>query len=431
MSCHYKPYCEHYKIKKLLHKRKTTHKNKHQNELRNDHKNGHLGGDKDLDKDSNKNSNKSTNQKTTNKKSALLIIDVQNDFLPGGSLAVMQHKSDKGAQDCEYMINSINELIKANVFDFYIFTQDAHPPGHVSFASSHEGKSPFDVIHLDNEKGEKYPQVLWPDHCRTDGDKNGIGFSNSMILPFDEKTCVKMYADNVYIKEPITACASAIDHALACSANGEPTEYMKKLKEKSYILWKGQDKHTDSYSAFKDAQQRETGLRKFLMSKGVTDIYVCGLARDFCVWWSAVDATTYVNVDTNEKEFNVHFVLDATLPVPGPSTLPDYDINGKSLHQQMVKELSVKVVHGDLEKNTIAGNNWVRAFLNPYGIISISWENLVDKAIQQKGGSKSIFSKSNMINKSSKNHNKTKVNYNSNCNQEELGNFLCAMFKRK
>lgn len=345
MSCHYKPYCEHYRSKKLLHKTKSG-----------DNKTKSFNGG-------------AVTTKNKTKKSALLIIDVQNDFLPGGALAVMQGTPDHGVSRCEMMINSINELIKSDVFDMYVFTQDAHPPGHVSFASSHPDKEPFDVIKLKNDKQVQYPQVLWPDHCRTDGEHGGMNFSNKLILPFDTERCVEMYAESVYIKEPITSCAKP--------ATADSTVLMKNLAAKSHILWKGQDKDTDSYSAFKDAQQRETGLRKFLMSNGITDIYVCGLARDFCVWWSAVDATSYVNADTNKNEFNVHFIWDATLPVPGPSSLPDYDVEGPSLHQKAVKRIGVETVHNDLEKNSIVGNNWIKAFLEPYGVEAVSWETLV------------------------------------------------------
>ena len=330
MSCHYKPFCEHYRLKKLLHKNKSL-----------------IGG--------------TDPSKNKEKKSALLIIDVQNDFLPGGSIAVMRGALNNGEDMCDRMINSINELIGSDIFDMYIFTKDAHPPGHVSFASSHVDANPFDVVELKNDNQDPYNQVLWPDHCTTDGNRGGINFSNKLILPFD----TDKHPDSTYIKNPIISCSS--------SAN----IHRGNLAAKSHILWKGLDKDTDSYSAFKDAQMRETGLRKFLMSNNITDVYLCGLARDFGVWWSAIDATTYINAETNEREFNVHFIWDATLPIPGSSSLPDYDPSGLSPHQRAINRIGVDVVHKDLEKNNIDGNNWIRAFLEPYGVQAIGWGSLV------------------------------------------------------
>lgn len=360
MSCHYKPYCEHYRSKKLLHKSKL-------GESKNETFNGGAGS-----------------TKSKSKKSALLIIDVQNDFLPGGSMAILQDTADHGVIQCDGMINSINELIKSDVFDMYIFTQDAHPPEHVSFASSHPDKEPFDVVKLKNDNQEDYHQVLWPDHCRTDGKRGGINFSDRLILPFDANKCVEMYTESVYINQPITSCAQSI-------VSGS-TKSMIDLAKKSHILWKGQEKNTDSYSAFKDAQRKETGLRRFLMTNGVTDVYVCGIARDFSVWWSAVDATSYFNAETNENEFKVHFIWDATLPVPGPSSLPDYDIEGDSLHQKAIKQIGLKSVYNDLTKNSIIGNNWIKAFLEPYGVEAVSWESVIDndKSLENNDGLKPI-----------------------------------------
>jgi len=173
MACHYKPYCDHIKIKKLP---DTNHLTKM------------TGG--------------SLSTKKT--KSALIIIDVQNDFLPGGSMAIMKNKCDNGNSICNSMINSINELILSNIFDMYIFTQDAHPPGHISFASTHD-KNQFDVIEV-KTKSKKYSQILWPDHCRTDGYKNGINFSDKLIVPFDENACLKLYNTSSYIVSPIPSC---------------------------------------------------------------------------------------------------------------------------------------------------------------------------------------------------------------------------------
>ena len=245
-----------------------------------------------------------------------------------------------------------------------------------------------------------------------------------------------MCANTSCIKESITSCAQSpltgSTEGKLCSTEGKlcSTELINRLATKSYILWKGHESMTDSYSAFKDAHQKETGLRRFLMNHGISDVYVCGIARDFCAWWSAVDATTYLNAGTGEKEFNVHFIWDATLPVPGSSSLPDYDTEGESLHQKMIKQLSVESVHNDLKKNTIMGNNWIKAFLDPYGIKTVSWESVVDRNLtnmtdvtnkservtNQKGGS--IFVKQ-----------KEKKNQTIEV-ESEVKDFLYQMFKQ-
>ncbi|MCE2969794.1 MAG: bifunctional nicotinamidase/pyrazinamidase [Burkholderiales bacterium] len=156
----------------------------------------------------------------------LLIIDVQNDFLPGGALAVPRG---------DEVITVVNALVPrfANV----IATQDWHPAGHVSFASSHAGKRPFETIDLAYGR-----QVLWPDHC-VQGTRGA-------------------------------ALADGLD-----------------LTRAQAIVRKGYHAHTDSYSAFLEADRvTPTGLAAMLCERGITDVYCCGLATDFCVAWSALDA---------------------------------------------------------------------------------------------------------------------------------------------
>ena len=155
----------------------------------------------------------------------LLVVDVQNDFLPGGALAV-PHGDD--------VIPVIRAL--APRFDNVILTQDWHPPGHVSFAS-HHGLTPFSVIELPYGK-----QVLWPDHCMQG--TRGAEFAAEL----------------------------SITHAQA-------------------VIRKGYHAHTDSYSAFLEADRKTlTGLAGLLRERGLTTVFLCGLATDFCVVWSALDA---------------------------------------------------------------------------------------------------------------------------------------------
>ncbi len=158
--------------------------------------------------------------------SLLLVIDVQNDFLPGGALAVPRG---------DEVIALINRLMPS--FANVILTQDWHPPHHMSFASHHAGKKPFDTIELAYGS-----QVLWPDHC-------------------------------------VQGTTGA---ALATALVTTPAQA---------VIRKGYHAHTDSYSAFVEADRRTpTGLAGMLRERGITRVYGCGLATDFCVAWSALDA---------------------------------------------------------------------------------------------------------------------------------------------
>ncbi len=156
---------------------------------------------------------------------ALIVIDVQNDFCPGGALAVAE-----GNQ----IVPGINTRMAD--FDAVILTQDWHPAGHSSFASSHEGKSPFELI--DMPYG---PQVLWPDHC-------------------------------------IQGTEGAAFHADLDTAG-------------DLIIRKGFSPGVDSYSAFfENDQTTPTGLEGYLKTRAISDLTIVGLALDFCVHFSAVDA---------------------------------------------------------------------------------------------------------------------------------------------
>jgi nicotinamidase/pyrazinamidase len=155
----------------------------------------------------------------------LLVVDIQNDFLPGGALAV---------PDGDAVIPVINRI--AARFANVVLTQDWHPPGHVSFASRH-GREPFSMIELPYGR-----QVLWPDHCVQGAP--GAQFAGGLDIP----------------------------HAQA-------------------VIRKGYHAHTDSYSAFLEADRATpTGLAGLLRERGFRRVYLAGLATDFCVAWSALDA---------------------------------------------------------------------------------------------------------------------------------------------
>lgn len=170
---------------------------------------------------------------------ALMIIDVQNDFCPGGALEV---------PGGDQVVPVINELSAR--FDVVVQTQDWHPEGHSSFASSHNGKDPFETIEM--PYGE---QVLWPDHCVQGS--NGAQFHPNLITTRSQ-----------------------------------------------LIVRKGFRKEIDSYSAFYENDNKtRTGLAGYLRSRGVDTLYAAGLATDFCVKWSVVDGL--------KEGFDVFVVEDA------------------------------------------------------------------------------------------------------------------------
>jgi len=173
----------------------------------------------------------------------LVVVDVQNGFMPGGSLPV---------PDGDAVVPVINRLARA--FRHVVITQDWHTRGHVSFASSHPGKKPFDTIELPYGS-----QVLWPDHCiqgTVDADLH-----RALVIP----------------------------HA-------------------QLIVRKGYRQHVDSYSAFLEADRTTvTGLAGYLRERGLDTAYVVGLATDFCVAWTALDAV--------RAGFRASVIEDATRPI--------------------------------------------------------------------------------------------------------------------
>jgi len=174
---------------------------------------------------------------------ALLIVDMQNDFMPGGALGV------KGGNE---IVSLINSLIPH--FSLIVASQDWHPANHVSFATSHPGKKPGDQIEVQGES-----QVLWPAHC----------------------------VQGSYGAE------------IVAGLNQEKI---------AHFFHKGTDKKIDSYSVFFDnARQKSTGLADFLKKHKAKEVYLVGLATDYCVLYSTLDAI--------DLGFSVTVIADACRPV--------------------------------------------------------------------------------------------------------------------
>jgi nicotinamidase/pyrazinamidase len=175
---------------------------------------------------------------------ALLLIDIQNGFCPGGNLAVA-HGDD--------IVPIANSLISDGGYDVIVASQDWHPANHGSFASQHPGKKPFDMGELSGQ-----PQVMWPDHC------------------VQETPDAEFHPD---------LDVGAVD----------------------YIQQKGENPAVDSYSAFRDNDQAAlTGLAGYLRAQQITELDVCGLATDYCVKFSALDAVEML------PDVKVRFIEDAS-----------------------------------------------------------------------------------------------------------------------
>lgn len=200
----------------------------------------------------------------------LLIIDVQNDFLPGGALAVPNGHE---------VIPIINVL--ARKFENVVLTQDWHPADHLSFATSHPGKSPFETTEL-----HYGTQVLWPPHCIQG--TNGAAIAEALNVP----------------------------HAMA-------------------VIRKGHRSNTDSYSAFKEADRKtSTGLAGLLRERGFTTVYCCGLATDFCVAWSAIDA--------REAGFETYVIEDACRAIDQAGSLTEARKRMAESGVQMIRSHEVR-----------------------------------------------------------------------------------------
>ncbi len=176
----------------------------------------------------------------------LILVDIQNDFLPGGALAV---------PDGDAIVPVVNRLLPH--FDLVVATQDWHPPDHGSFAVNHPGHAAFEQVELDG-----LPQTLWPVHCV----QNTGG---------------------------------------ACFAPGLDTSRIAR------VFPKGADPRVDSYSGlFDNGHRASTGLAEWLRSQGAKDLWVCGLATDYCVKFTAQDAAA--------EGFNVNFIADACRGIDQP-----------------------------------------------------------------------------------------------------------------
>jgi nicotinamidase/pyrazinamidase len=170
----------------------------------------------------------------------LVIVDLQCDFLPGGALAV---------PDGDKVIPLVNRLQRT--FPLVVATQDWHPANHGSFAVNHPGKKVFDLVDLNG-----LPQTLWPVHCVQ-------GTPGAHLAPGLNRDCILR------------------------------------------VVQKGTDPSIDSYSGFFDnGHRRGTGLAEWLRTKGVTDVSVCGLATDYCVKFTALDAV--------QLGFKTHLIQDAS-----------------------------------------------------------------------------------------------------------------------
>ena len=185
---------------------------------------------------------------------ALIVVDLQPDFLPEGAL---------GVQGGNEIIHPVAELMRQDFFAVAVATQDWHPRGHVSFASSHTGRRPLDVMELYGQ-----PQTLWPDHCV----QGSLGAELDPRLPWERV---------------------------------------------SAVFRKGDDPLIDAYSAFRTnwgpgGQRRPTGLAGYLKDRRISDIVLCGLARDFCVRWSGEDAMA--------AGFRTFVLWDLTRPVDPSSS---------------------------------------------------------------------------------------------------------------
>ncbi|WP_318342357.1 bifunctional nicotinamidase/pyrazinamidase [Acinetobacter sp. 16] len=196
------------------------------------------------------------------KQSVLIVVDVQNGFTPGGNLAVA---------NADEIIPKINQL--AQKFEHIVLTQDWHPVQHISFADNHPNKKPFETIELDYGR-----QVLWPKHC-VQG-THDAEFHPHLNIPTAQ-----------------------------------------------LIIRKGCHQNIDSYSAFMEADRKTpTGLNGYLREHQINTVFIVGIATDFCVAWTAIDAA--------ELGFDTYVIEDACKAI---------DLNGSL--QQAWQDMSQKSVH--------------------------------------------------------------------------------------
>jgi nicotinamidase/pyrazinamidase len=198
--------------------------------------------------------------------SALLVVDVQPDFLPGGTLPVAQG---------DEILGPVADLMASGRFGVCVATQDWHPSGHISFASRHK-RNPMETFELYG-----HPQTLWPDHCV----QRSRGAALHPALPFDRADA---------------------------------------------IIRKGTDPLVDSYSAFRNnwnaaGQRPSTGLAGYLRDRGIEQVFICGLARDVCVKWTAEDAA--------DAGFQTFVIWDLTRAVdPASDASVQRSLRGRGVH---------------------------------------------------------------------------------------------------
>ncbi len=195
---------------------------------------------------------------------ALIVVDIQNDFVPGGALAVA------GGDEIIPVVNKLQDS-----FDLVVATQDWHPVDHKSFASNHKGKKPFETIILHG-----LDQVLWPDHCI----QGSVG--------------AELHKD-------------------------------LKLNKVEAIFRKGMDADIDSYSGFYDnGYKKSTGLAGYLRERKVKKLYVCGLAADYCVFYTTKDAL--------KENFDTYVIEDATRAI---------DVNGFDLAKAEILSIGGQIIN--------------------------------------------------------------------------------------
>ncbi|MFX0028109.1 MAG: bifunctional nicotinamidase/pyrazinamidase [Candidatus Hermodarchaeota archaeon] len=202
------------------------------------------------------------------KTDALIVVDMQNDFIPGGSLPV---------EEGDFIIEDINNIAKKFKKNkgVVVFTQDWHPQNHKSFASNHLDKNPGDEFSTDD--GAIGP-VLWPDHCVQN--TKGAEFHKDLKIGLGDK-----------------------------------------------IIKKGTNPNVDSYSGFQDNDRKsETGLREYLNSQNVKRIYICGLALDYCCYFTAMDGVNF--------GYKVYFLVDMSKGID----LPEGNINN-ALENMIKKDI--------------------------------------------------------------------------------------------
>ena len=277
---------------------------------------------------------------------ALIVIDYQNCFLPGGSLATNVEGKFTGDNTGAKMAKKIDELIKDNQFDSVYFTKDMHHKDNKSFAKSH-GKNVYSKAenlykkHFTNDttkyrrwlghEEQHHQHVLWPEHC-IDKKYKEANKSNSGKYGCDLAFSLEKYDDG---------------------------EQPDGVTSDIYEIHKGHEEDVDSYSAIADARKvatpyiaikngvksnnEEDKFLEHLKDKNYSDIYICGIARDFCVLWTGMDLLDLLIFENAKKpvETKIHFIFNLTRPVFETSK------------DDIMKKVKVLLDHEDIERKDI------------------------------------------------------------------------------